>query len=77
MRILFIYFNIEFRPRTLLSQSILEAILKEEGHETDLFDTSFYLEFMDKWSLNTINGWVFKVVENLKIEPKKSSATQT
>lgn len=73
MRVLFIYFNGDFRPRTLLSQSILETILKNEGHKTALFDTSFYTEFLSKSDFN-IRGGSFKPVKNLKIEPKKTSA---
>lgn len=73
MRILFIYFNKEFRPRVLLSQSILEAVLKNEGHETALFDTSFYPEFMNKEYLNNIKSGIAKVVKNLKIKLKTTS----
>ena len=73
MKVLFIYFNREFRPRTLLSQSILESTLKNEGHKTALFDTSFYPEFADKCDFNTTGG-AYRVVKNLKIKPKKSSA---
>ncbi len=74
MKILFIYFNKEFRPRTSLSQSILETVLKKEGHETALFDTSFYSEFMDKETLNSIKSGVFREIKNLKIKPKETSA---
>jgi len=74
MRVLFIYFNNDFRPRTLLSQSILETILKNEGHKTALFDTSFYTEFLDEWVFHSLKAGIHKTAKNLEIKPKKNSA---
>lgn len=74
MKFLFIYFNKEFRPRTAPSISILETILKQDGHETVIFDTSFYKEFMEDWVWNTVEAGVFKMVNNLKIPVKTTSA---
>lgn len=73
MKVLFIYFNRDFRPRTLLSQSLLETVLRNEGHKTALFDTSFYPEFLDECSFD-IRGGAYGVIKNLKIEPKRTSA---
>ncbi len=56
-----------------MSQSILESILKNEGNKTALFDTSFHPEFADKCEFNT-KGGAYRVVKNLEIKPKKSSA---
>lgn len=52
MKVLFIYFNPEFRPRTQLSLSLLLTILKNAGHRVKIFDTSFYSEFIDKNEFN-------------------------
>lgn len=71
---MFVFFNKEFRPRTSLSLSILESILQNEGHQTRLFDTSFYSEFMEDWTMNSLKSGVFNVVKNLDIPVKISSA---
>lgn len=47
MRVLFIYFNRYLRPRTLLSLSLLNTMVKDAGHETQIFDTSFYPSMLD------------------------------
>ena len=73
MRILFIYFNKEFRPRVPFSLTLLETIVKNEGHVTDVFDTSFYVDFLDPWEFNHLKAGIWKVVDNLAIEPKKSA----
>ena len=76
MKILFVYFNLEYRPRTLPTISILDAITREEGHETALFDTSFYEAYINPVVLNRIKSGIVKDVDNLTILPKKSSPVE-
>lgn len=73
LRVLFIYFNKEFRPRVPYSLSLLETIVRNEGHKTEVFDTSFYFDFLDPWEFNHLKAGIWKVVENLSIEPKISN----
>jgi len=72
MNFLFIYFNQEFRPRTLLSISLLEAIVKNEGHRTLIFDTSFYESLMEPWAFNSQKAGIRRSVKNLEIKIKTS-----
>lgn len=76
MKVLFVYMNKEFRPRVPMSLSLLETIIKNEGHETAVFDTSFYVDFMDEWEFNALSAGIWKVVDNLSIEPKTNSSYQ-
>ena len=73
MKVLFTYFNKEFRPRVPYSLSLLETIVRNEGHKTEVFDTSFYLDFIDPWEYNHSKAGIWKVVDNLSIEPKTSN----
>ncbi len=54
------------------SLSLLETIVRHDGHETEVFDTSFYLDFIDPWEFNHLKAGIWKVVDNLSIEPKAS-----
>ena len=45
--------------------------IHNEGHQTRLFDTSFYLEFMEDWTMNSLKSGVFNVVKNLDISVGK------
>lgn len=72
MKVLFIYFNKEYRPRVPFSLALLETIVKNDGHETEVFDTSFYLDFIDPWEFNHLKAGIWKIVDNLSIEPKKN-----
>ncbi len=53
--------------------SILDAIAREEGHKTALFDTSFYEAYIDPVALNRLKSGIIKDVDNLSILSKKSS----
>jgi len=70
MRTLFIYFNQEYRPRTLLSINILETVVKAAGHTTSLFDTSFYPEAISPEVKNLIKAGIHKQVNNLVVPVK-------
>ena len=70
MNILFIYFSSEYRPRTLLSLSIIETIAREEGHSTSIFDTSFYQAYMSPDERNVYKSGILKEAKNLIIPPK-------
>ena len=72
MKILFIYFNSKYRPRTLLSLSIIETIAKKLGHSTRIFDSSFYSCFFDKKDFHTLDAGIFKAADNLHIPPKRT-----
>lgn len=72
MKVLFIYFNKEYRPRVPFSLSLLETIVRNEGHSTEVFDTSFYADLIDPWEFNHLKAGIWKVVDNLSIEPKTS-----
>jgi hypothetical protein len=72
VKILFIYFNSKYRPRTLLSLSIIETIAKKLGHSTRIFDSSFYSCFFDKKDFHTLNAGIFKAADNLHIPPKRT-----
>ena len=74
MKLLFIYFNKDYRPRTILSMSILDTILKNEGHTTEIFDTSFYAEFLDLQGRHLVSTGFHKTAKNLKVRPKTTSA---
>jgi len=73
MKVMFVYFNKDYRPRTLLSLSILDTILKKNGHETKIFDTSFYLDFANEHRANLIKAGVYKDLGKLIIKPKTTS----
>lgn len=73
MKILFIYFNNEYRPRVPFSLALIETIAKNDGHKTEVFDTSFYRDFIDPWEFNHLKAGIWKVVDNLSIEPKLSN----
>jgi anaerobic magnesium-protoporphyrin IX monomethyl ester cyclase len=70
LKVLFIYFNKEYRPRAPFSLSLLETIARNDGHKTEVFDTSFYVDFIDPWEFNHLKAGIWKVVDNLSIEPK-------
>lgn len=72
MRVLFVYFNRHVRPRTLPSISILETVLKHGGHETKIFDTSFYEKIIDKSGAESLKAGIFRKTKGLNIELKQS-----
>ncbi len=72
MKVLFIYFNLEYRPRVPNALSLLETVVQQEGHETRVFDTSFYAAFQDLSQDDLVGSGIRKPVENLTIEPKRS-----
>ena len=72
MRVLFIYFNRYIRPRTQLSLSLLETIVKNSGHKTQIFDTSFYESVIDSSEATMVAAGIHKKVGGLKIDIKKS-----
>jgi radical SAM superfamily enzyme YgiQ (UPF0313 family) len=72
MKILFIYFNRYIRPRTQLSLSILETIIKQSGHETKIFDTSFYRELIDPSEITMEEAGIHKKSRGLDIPLKNT-----
>lgn len=48
MKTLFVYFNKQLRPRIPLSLAILDTVLRRNGHQTKIFDTSFYLSLQSE-----------------------------
>ncbi len=70
MRILFIYFNRYIRPRTLLSLSLLNTIIENEGHETKIFDTSFYKDFLDPSEALLVSSGIHKKPKGLNVDIK-------
>ena len=70
MNVLFIYFNKEYRPRVPFSLTLLETIVRNDGHKTEVFDTSFYADFIEPWEFNHLKAGIWKIVDNLSIEPK-------
>lgn len=52
------------------SLALLETIVKNDGHMTEVFDTSFYAEFIDPWEFNQLKAGIWKIVDNLSIAPK-------
>lgn len=72
MKVLFIYFNKDFRPRIPITTSLLETIIKNNGHETKIFDTSFYIKISSDYEKYMSKSGVYKIVENLEIKTKTS-----
>jgi hypothetical protein len=59
MKVLFIYFNIEYRPRTLLSMSILLSSARQDGHEIEIFNTSFYEAYLNSTAEKLYKSGIF------------------
>ena len=59
MKTLFVYFNKEFRPRVPMSLCLLETIVQNAGHETAVFDTSFYPDFLEPWEFNQLKAGIW------------------
>jgi anaerobic magnesium-protoporphyrin IX monomethyl ester cyclase len=72
LNILFIYFSSEYRPRTLLSLSIIETIAQEDGHSTSIFDTSFYQSYLSPDEVNVYKSGILKEATNIEIPLKTS-----
>ena len=78
-RILFVYPNERHMSTIPPAISLLSQLLKDKGHETDLFDTTFY-EFEDDININSckeswINRftWFFLFYKCLRTNCKRQS----
>jgi len=72
MKVLFIYFNRYIRPRTQLSLSLLETIVKNAGHDTKIFDTSFYADLIDPSEAYMVKAGIHKKNTGLDIKLKNT-----
>ena len=65
MKVLFVYINTESRPSFPIGLTNLASYLEKLGHDIDIFDTSFYLEFaLKKREILQKNTGFYKPIEN-------------